>query len=114
MKLLHIKRTNTWLNNANEWILPISKCNHDLKFTATSSKKNKSLIYYIIDYISKIYIYTSHIYYLFQIVVLKTKTINENPNNNYDSINKSQHFFIHCLNTIRSQQEISTTRVIIY
>ncbi len=49
-----------------------------------------------------------------QIVVQKTKTVNENPNNNYDSIHKSQHFLILCLNAIGSQQEISTTRLINY
>jgi hypothetical protein len=38
----------------------------------------------------------------------------KNPNNNYDSIHKNQHFLICCLNTIGSQQEISTARVINY
>jgi hypothetical protein len=70
MRLLHIKTIDTWpLNNANLWILLVSKCSHDLKFMTTSSKENKSLIYYIIDYITNIFIYTSHIYYLWQIVV---------------------------------------------
>jgi hypothetical protein len=32
----------------------------------------------------------------------------------YDSTNKSRYFFICCLNTIGSQQEISTTRAISY
>ncbi len=30
-KLLHIKRTDKWLNNASPWILSASKCNHDVK-----------------------------------------------------------------------------------
>jgi hypothetical protein len=42
--LLHIKRNDKWLNNANPWILSTSKCNHDLKFIATLDKDNKSLI----------------------------------------------------------------------
>jgi uncharacterized HAD superfamily protein len=46
-KLLHIKRTNKWLNIANTWILSTSKCNHDVKFIVVSGKDNKSLIYYI-------------------------------------------------------------------
>jgi hypothetical protein len=45
MRLLHIKKFNKWLNNANPWILSASRCNHDLKFIAASSKDSKSLIY---------------------------------------------------------------------
>ncbi len=81
--------TDKWLNNPNSWILLASNCNHDLKFIATSSKNSKSLIYYIMDNITKTSIYTSHMYYLLQIVVQKTKTINKNSNNNYNSIHKS-------------------------
>ncbi len=44
-------------------------------------------------------------YFILQIVIQKTKTINENPNNNYNSIDKSQCLFICCLNTIGGQQE---------
>ncbi len=93
MILLHIKRTYTWLNNANQWILSVSKHNRDLKFTTTFGKENRSLIYYITYYITKISIYTSHIFF-FANCSIKIKTINENPNNNYDSIHKSQHFLI--------------------
>ncbi len=50
---------------------------------------------------------------LLQIVVQKTLTIIENTNL-YDSIDKSQCFIIICLNTIESQQETSTTRVVSY
>jgi hypothetical protein len=32
--LLHIKRNDKWLNNANPWILSTSKSNHDFKFIA--------------------------------------------------------------------------------
>jgi hypothetical protein len=42
-------------------------------------------------------------YYLLQIVVQKTKTINKNSNNNYNSIHKSWHLLICCLNIIGSQ-----------
>jgi hypothetical protein len=62
--LLHIKRTDKWLNNANPWILLASRCNHDLKFIVTLSKDNKSLIYYITDYITKTSIYINHMYSL--------------------------------------------------
>jgi len=44
-RLLHIKKTDKWLNNVNPWMLSTSKCNHDLKFIATFSKDNKSLIH---------------------------------------------------------------------
>jgi len=67
MKLLHIKRIDKWLNNANPSILSTSRCNHDLKFVATSGKDSKSLIYYI----TKTSIYISHMYSLLQIVVHK-------------------------------------------
>jgi hypothetical protein len=87
-KLLHIKRTNKWLNNANPWILLTSKCNHDLKFITTSGKYSKSLIYYIINYITKTSIYITHMYFLLQITVQKKTTIIENTNS-YDSIDKS-------------------------
>ncbi len=53
-------------------------------------------------------------YSLSQIVVQKTKIINEISNNNYDSIDKSWHFLIHCLNTIGSQQKILATKAISY
>jgi hypothetical protein len=56
-KKLHIKYFNKWLNNANPLILSTSSCNHDMKFIATSSKDNKSLIYYILYYITKTFIY---------------------------------------------------------
>ncbi len=113
-KLLHIKRTDKWLNNVNPWILLASRSNHDLKFIATSSKDNKSLIYYVIDYITKTFICTSHMYFLLQIALQKTKTINEISKNNYNSIDKSQHLLIRCLNTIGSQQEILATKAISY
>jgi hypothetical protein len=72
-KLLHIKRTNKWLNNANPWILLASRCNHDLKSIVASSKDNDSLIYYITNYITK-NIFTFHIMYsLLQIAIEKTK-----------------------------------------
>jgi hypothetical protein len=57
--LLHIKRTNKWLN-ANPWILLTSRCNHNLKFIIAFGKYSKSLVYYIIDYITKTSTYTSH------------------------------------------------------
>jgi hypothetical protein len=88
-RLSHIKRTYKWLNNANPWILLVSRCNHDLKFITTSGKDNKSLIYYITYYITKTFIYISHMYYILQIVVQNFLKITEIPNNNYDLINKS-------------------------
>jgi hypothetical protein len=53
-------------------------------------------------------------YSLLQIVVYTIKTLKKNSNNNYDSIDESQLLFICCLNTIESQQEISTTKEINY
>jgi hypothetical protein len=53
-------------------------------------------------------------YYLLQIALQKTKTINEISKNNYNSNDKSQHLIIHCLNTVGNQQEILATRVISY
>jgi hypothetical protein len=108
-RLLHIKWIDKWLNNANPWILSALRCNHDLKFIVTFGKDNKSLIYYIIYYITKKSIYTSHMYFL-QIIVQTTKIINSN----YNSIYKSWHLLICCLNTVGSQQEISTTRPVSY
>ncbi len=54
-----------------------------------------------------------HMFLFLQIVVQKTSTIIENTNL-YDLIDKNQRLIIICLNTIRSQQEISTTRAISY
>jgi hypothetical protein len=85
MRILHIKRFDKWLNNANPWILLASRCSHVLKFIATFDKDNKSLIYYI----TKTFIYISHMYSILQITIQKIKTINEIPNNNYDLIDKS-------------------------
>ncbi len=48
-KLLHICRTNQWLNNANLWILGLCKCNHDLKLIDALGKDGKALAYYIIN-----------------------------------------------------------------
>ncbi len=62
---------NKWLNNANPWILSTSRCNHNLKFITTSSKDNKSLNYYI----TKIFIYISHMYSLLKLQY-KKKVIN--------------------------------------
>jgi hypothetical protein len=73
IKLLQIKRIDEWLNNANPWILLASKCNHDLKFIAAFGKDSKTLIYYIIDYITKTSIYTTHMYFLLQIAIKNTK-----------------------------------------
>jgi hypothetical protein len=53
-------------------------------------------------------------YSLLQTEIQKTKTINENSNSDYDLIDKSWRFFVHCLNTIRSQQKILTTKAINY
>jgi hypothetical protein len=50
---------------------------------------------------------------LLQIVVQETFTIIENKNL-YDLVDKNQRLIIKCLNTIGSQQEISTTRTITY
>jgi len=71
----HKKNFNKWLNNANPWILSASRCNHDLKFTVAFGKDSKSLIYYIIDYITKTFIYTSHMYSLLQIAIQFLKKI---------------------------------------
>jgi hypothetical protein len=57
-----------------------SKCNHNFKFITNFGKNNKSLIYYI----TKTFIYTSHMYFLLQIALQKTKTINDNSNSNYN------------------------------
>ncbi len=84
-----------------------------LKFITTSSKYIKSLIYYVINYITKTSISIMHMYSLLQIVVQKASTIIENTNL-YDLIDKSQCLIIICLNIIGSQQEISTTRAISY
>jgi hypothetical protein len=54
-ELLHIKRTNQWINNANPTVMVSCRCNHDLKFIAASGKDAKVLVYYITDYITKIY-----------------------------------------------------------
>jgi hypothetical protein len=106
---LHIKRINVWLNNTNPWILLASRCNCDLKFIKTSNKNSKSLFYYI----TKISIYTTHMYSFLQISIKFFETINNNTNL-YDLINKSHHLLIWHLHTIGSQQEISTTKAIIY
>jgi hypothetical protein len=50
-------------------ILLASRCNRDLKFITAFGKDSKSLIYYIIDYITKTFIYTSHMYSLLQIAI---------------------------------------------
>jgi len=106
MKFLHIKRTDKWLNNANSWILLASNCNHDLKFIATSNKNSKSSIYYIMDKHHK-NIYLHFTYLLsFANCSTKTKIINEKSNNNYNSIDKNQRFFICCLHIIGSQWKI--------
>jgi hypothetical protein len=46
--------------NANPWILLASRCNHNLRFIIAFGKYSKSLVYYIIDYITKTSTYTSH------------------------------------------------------
>jgi hypothetical protein len=51
-----------------------------------------------------------HMYSLLQIVVQKIATIIDS----YDLINKNRNLIIRCLNTIRNQQIISTTRVVSY
>ncbi len=69
MTFTHKKNFNKWLNNANPWILLTSRCNHDLKFIVAFGKDSKSLIYYIIDYITKTFIYTLHMYSLLQFAI---------------------------------------------
>jgi hypothetical protein len=83
MKLLHIKRTNKWLNNGNLWILLASRCNRDFKFIATSDKDNKSLNYYITNYITE-NLFTLHICIFFcRLHSKKLKKI-QNSNSNYN------------------------------
>jgi hypothetical protein len=50
------------------------RCNHDLKFIATSGKDAKALVYYIIDYITKNTLYTLHMYSFLQVVVQKIES----------------------------------------
>jgi hypothetical protein len=92
-ELLHIKRIDKWLNNANPWILSTSKCNHDLKFIAAFGKDIKTLIHYIVDYIIKTSIYTTHMYFLLQIAIKSTKTIHKNMDS-YNLIDKSGQLII--------------------
>jgi hypothetical protein len=73
MTFTHKKNFNKWLNNANPWISSASRCNHDLKFIAAVGKDSKSLIYYIMDYITKTFIYTSHMYSFLQIAIQLNK-----------------------------------------
>ncbi len=110
-KLFHIKRIDKWWNNANPWILLAYRCNHHFNLITTFGKDSKSLIYYITNYITKTSIYTTQMYYLLQIAIQKVETINNNTNS-YDVIEKSLHLLIRCLNTLGSQQEISTTKAI--
>jgi hypothetical protein len=53
------KLFHKWLNNANPWILITLKCNHELKFIATSNKNSNRLMYYI----TKTNVYISHMYF---------------------------------------------------
>jgi hypothetical protein len=62
---INSKRTEKLLNNANSWVLPTSRCNHDVKFIVVFGKDSKSLIYYI----TKTSIYIAHMYSLLQIAV---------------------------------------------
>jgi hypothetical protein len=68
-KLLHIKQTDQWINNANPTIMVSCRCNHDLKIIIASRKDAKALVYSIIDYITKNTLYTLHMYSLLQVVV---------------------------------------------
>lgn len=109
--LLHIKRTDKWLNYANPWIRSACRCNHDIKLIGTSGKDAKAIIYYIIDCITKSAIYTSHMYSLLQIVIQKIETIYDKQSCE-ESIDRS--CLIKCLNTVGSQQEIFATTAISY
>jgi hypothetical protein len=73
-ELLHIKWTNQWINNENPTVMVSCRCNHDLKFIAASGKDAKALVYYIIDYIIKNTLYTSHMYSLLQVAVQKIES----------------------------------------
>ena len=71
-ELLHIKWTDQWINNENPTIMVYCRCNHELKFIATSGKDAiEALVYYITYYITKNTLYTSHMYSLLQVVVQK-------------------------------------------
>jgi hypothetical protein len=69
MKLLHIKKINKRLHNANPWILLALRCDHDLKFIAASSKDSKSLIYDT----TKTSIYSSHMFFFCKLQYNKWK-----------------------------------------
>jgi hypothetical protein len=105
----YTKKIDKSLNNLNPWILSTSRCNLDLKFIAASSKDNKSLICYIM----KTFVYTSNVFFFFVNCNTKKKK-HENPNNNYNLINKSWCLLTCCLNTIGNQQDILAIKIINY
>ncbi|CAF3374280.1 unnamed protein product, partial [Rotaria sp. Silwood2] len=109
---ISMRRSDSWINNFNEYIISACRSNMDIKFIWTGNDA-KALVYYITDYVTKMSLSFHDTFSLVQ----KSITSLQNPNNQLDKenvIEKSRKLVLRCYNTLASQQELSGVQVASY
>lgn len=107
-----MRRSHSWINNFNEWIITACQCNMNIKFIWSGSDA-KALVYYITDYVTKSSLSFYDMFALAQqgmksVEQRETKTVSENI------IEKSRKLVLRCYNMIASHQEVSGVQVASY
>lgn len=111
---IKLKRTHEWLNNYNETIISVCRCNMDIKYIF-SGKDAKALCYYITDYVTKSSLSFYDIFSLIHEAVKKSEEQSTNDSDkNTDILESSRKLILKCYNTIASKNELSGVQVASY
>jgi hypothetical protein len=109
---ISMRRSDSMINNFNEYLIAACRSNMDIKFIWTGSDA-KALVYYITDYVTKMSLSFHDTFALVQ----KSITSFNNSMGQTDkesAIEKSRKLVLRCYNSLASQQELSGVQVASY
>ncbi|CAF1536983.1 unnamed protein product [Adineta ricciae] len=109
---ISMRRSDSWINNFNEYIISACRSNMDIKFIWTGSDA-EALVYYITDYVTKMSLSCHDTFSLVQKSITSLQNSN-NQINNDNAIDKSRKLVLRCYNALASQQELSGVQVASY
>ncbi|CAF4135694.1 unnamed protein product, partial [Adineta steineri] len=109
---ISMRRSHSWINNFNEYIISACRSNMDIKFIWTGSD-TKALVYYITDYITKTSLSFHDTFSLIQKSITSFKNVTDQTETE-SAIERSRKLVLRCYNTLASQQELSGVQVASY
>ena len=108
-KICRMRRSHPMINNFNQSIIRVCRCNMDIKFI-WSGTDEKALVDYRTDYITKTNLSLHDIFSLVQ------RAVGPNSNNivTENSVDKARKLVLRCYNSLASQQELSGVQAVTY